>query len=94
MMIATIRYTDCMRDKKVVFGVLSQLNVHILWSQTAALGIQYKIKLEVESVDKLNEILTILNKNTTYGVEFLSCKYTFSEILSKLFKEREEKNGW
>lgn len=91
-MIATIRYTDCMRDKKVVFGVLSQLNVHILWSQTAALGIQYKIKLEVESVDKLNEILTILNRNTVYGVEFLSCKHTFLEILSRLFKEK--KNDW
>lgn len=91
-MITTIRYTDCMSDKKVVFGVLSQLNVHILWSQTAALGIQYKIKLEVESVDKLNEILTILNRNTVYGVEFLSCKYTFLEILSRLFKEK--KNDW
>lgn len=91
-MIATIRYTDCGRDKRTVFGVLSQLNVYVIWSQTVALGIQYKIKLEVESVDKLNEILTILNKNTTYGVEFLSCKYTFSEILSKLFKEK--KNDW
>lgn len=91
-MVATIRYTDCGKDKRVVFGVLSQLNVHVLWTQTIALRINYKIKLEVESVDKLNEIISILNKNTTYGVEILNCKYTFSEVLSRLFKEN--KNDW
>lgn len=92
-MVATIRYTDCMLDKKVVFGVLSQLNAHVLWTQTVSAGIQYKIKLQVESVDELNQILTVLNKNTTYGVEYLSCKPTFGEVLAGLFKEKK-KNDW
>lgn len=91
-MVATIRYTDCLQDKRIVFGVLSQLNAHVLWTQTVAWGIHYKIKLQVESVDELNQILTVLNKNTTYGVEYLSCRPTFREVLSGLFKEK--KNDW
>lgn len=91
-MVATIRYTDCLQDKRIVFGVLSQLNAHVLWTQTVALGINYKIKLQVESVDELNQILTVLNKNTIYGVEYLSCRLTFGEVLSGLFKEK--KNDW
>lgn len=91
-MVATIRYTDCLQDKRIVFGVLSQLNAHVLWTQTVAWGINYKIKLQVESVDELNQILAVLNRNTTYGVEYLSCKPTFGEILSGLFKEK--KNDW
>lgn len=83
-MIATIRYTDCMQDRRIVFSILSQLNVHIIRSQSLSWGIQYKIKLVIENVDKLNEILAILNKNTIYGVELLYYRPTFREILSEL----------
>lgn len=86
-MIATIRYVDSCADKKCIFEILSLLNINIIWTQAFSFGIHRKIKFNVEDVDKLNEILFILNKNTLYGVEFISYRPTFKEILSKLFSK-------
>lgn len=89
-MIATIRYLNCFRDKNIVFGTLSKFNVHIIYSQNYSIGLRYKIKLKIKDRNEINNILTILNKNTDCGVELLSCKPTIREIFFKnLFKDNK-----
>lgn len=94
-MIATIRYIDCMSDRKIVYGVLSQLNVNIIRSKEPSLHFQnQRVILWVEDIDEINNILSILNKNTTYGVSLVSIRRTFGEVISGLFKEKKKKNDW
>ena len=91
-MIATIKYTDCMKDQRIVFGVLAQLKANIIKTDNKPYTIYHNITLYVEDMDEINTIMSILNKNTTYGVVLLNCRKTFKEILSGLFKEK--KNDW
>lgn len=84
-MIAVIKYTDCMKDQNVVFGILSQLNVNIIKTDNKPYTIYHKITLYVEDMDEINTILTVLNKNTAYGVVLLSCRKSFKEIMKELF---------
>lgn len=93
-MIATIRYTNCLSDRKIVYGVLSQLNANIIRSKEPSLSFQnQRVILWVENMDEINNILSILNKNTDYGVSLVSIKRTFGEVLTSLFKEKKE-NDW
>lgn len=93
-MVATIRYTDCMSDRKIVYGVLSQLNANIIRSKEPQFNFQnQRIILWVNDMDEMNNILSILNKNTAYGVSLVSIRWTLSEILADLFKEKK-KNDW
>lgn len=84
-MIAVIKYTDCMKDQNIVFGILSQLNVNIIKTDNKPYTIYHKITLYVEDMDEINTILTVLNKNTVYGVVLLSCRKSFKEIMKELF---------
>lgn len=84
-MIAVIKYTDCMKDQNIVFGILSQLNVNIIKTSNKPYTIYHKITLYVEDMDEINTILTVLNKNTAYGVVLLSCRKSFKEIMKELF---------
>lgn len=90
-MIAVIKYTDCGRDQSVVFGVLSQLKANIIKIDNKTFTIYHKITLYVENTEEINNILSILNRNTTYGVVLLSCKETLLEKLERIFKH-EPKN--
>lgn len=85
-MVAVIKYTDCMKDQNIVFGVLSQLRANIIKTDNKPYTIEHKITLYVEDMDEINTILAVLNKNTTYGVVLLSCKETFFEKLERIFK--------
>lgn len=73
-MIATIKYTDCMKDQRIVFGVLAQLKANIIKTDNKPYTIYHKITLYVEDIDEINTIISVLNKNTTYGVVLLNCK--------------------
>lgn len=84
-MIAVIKYTNCMKDQNIVFGILSQLNVNIIKTDNKPYTIYHKITLYVEDMDEINTILTVLNKNTAYGVVLLSCRKSFKEIMKELF---------
>lgn len=84
-MIAVIKYTDCMKDQNIVFGILSQLNVNIIKTDNKPYTIYHKITLYVEDMDEINTILTVLNKNTVHGVVLLSCRKSFKEIMKELF---------
>jgi hypothetical protein len=88
-MIAVIRYTDVGREKRIVYGVLAQLNITIIKSQCPGWSIYPTITLQVENTDEINNILTILNRNSYYGVELVSCKKTFLEVLKSLFSKEE-----
>lgn len=85
-MIAVIKYTNCGKDQNIVFGVLSQLRTNIIKTDNKPYTIYHKITLYVEDIDEINTIISILNKNTTYGVVLLSCKETFFEKLERIFK--------
>lgn len=91
-MIATIKYTDCMKDQRIVFGVLAQLKANIIKTDNKPYTIYHNITLYVEDMDEINTIMSILNKNTTYGVVLLNCRKTFKEKIKELFKEK--KNNW
>lgn len=42
-------------------------------------------------MDEINTIMSILNKNTTYGVVLLNCRKTFKEKIKELFSyERKD----
>ena len=90
-MIATIKYTDCMKDQRIVFGVLAQLKANIIKTDNKPYTIYHNITLYVEDMDEINTIMSILNKNTTYGVVLLNCRKTFKEKIKELFSY-EQKN--
>lgn len=87
-MIVTIEYK--LGEERTVFGVLSELNVHIIRSQDSSWSYKYRIKMSVENIDKVNEILSILNKNTIYGVRLVRCRPTIKEMLFNFFTETRE----
>lgn len=90
-MIATIKYTDCMQDQRIVFGVLAQLKANIIKTDNKQYTIYHNITLYVEDMDEINTIMSILNKNTTYGVVLLNCRKTFKEKIKELFSyERKD----
>lgn len=89
-MIAVIKYTDCMNDTNIVFGVLSQLNANIVKTDNKQYTIYHNITLCVENVEEINKILSVLNNKTTYGVVLLSCKKTFGERIKELFQHEQK----
>lgn len=84
-MIAIIKYTDCGKDQRIVFGVLAQLKANIIKTDNKPYTIYHNITLYVENIDEINTIISILNKNTTYGVVLLSCRKSFGEKIKELF---------
>ena len=44
-MIATIKYTDCMKDQRIVFGVLAQLKANIIKTDNKPYTIYHNITL-------------------------------------------------
>lgn len=89
-MIAIIKYTDCMNDTNIVFGVLSQLNVNIVKTDNKKYTIYHNITLYVKNTEEINKILSVLNNKTTYGVVLLNCKKTFSEKIKELFQHERK----
>lgn len=74
-----LQYTDCMRDERNVFRTLGELNVTIIKTIPDIFSIYPKIIIKVANYFELNEILAILNKNTTYGVRLVKVKKSLFE---------------
>lgn len=89
-MIAIIKYTDCMKDQNIVFGVLAQLKANVIKTDNKPYTIYHNITLYVEDMEEINNIISILNKNTTYGVVLLSCRKTFGERIKELFQHEQK----
>lgn len=89
-MIAVIKYTDCMKDQNIVFGVLAQLKANVIKTDNKPYTIYHKITLYVEDMEEINTIISVLNKNTTYGVVLLSCRKTFGERIKELFQHERK----
>lgn len=84
---AVLRYTDCLGDEKNVFETLGELNVTIIKTIPDRISIYPKIIIKVANYLELNQILTILNRNTIYGVRFIKIK---KSLFERLFERIEE----
>ena len=84
-MIAVIQHTDAMNDKRIVFGVLSQLKANVIKTDNDSETYHPKITLYVEDMKEIHNILSVLNRNTVYGVSLLKCKETFWEKIERIF---------
>lgn len=84
---ATITYTDgFINDERVIYEILSELNIDILasyytWTMTP------QIIISVESLEDIRRILYILNRNTCYGVSLVNLKPTIKELMQNLFRK-------
>lgn len=84
---ATIAYTDgFINDERVIYEILSELNIDILtsyytWTMTP------QIVISVESPEDIRHILYILNRNTYYGVSLVNLKPTIKELMQNLFRK-------
>lgn len=74
-----LRYTDCLGDKKNVFETLGKLNVTVIKKIPDRISIYPKVIIKVADYFEMNKILTILNRNTIYGVEFVKVKKSLFE---------------
>lgn len=74
MIKAVLRYTDCMDDKRRVNYYLSESNVIIIKTREPSGTIYHKVTILVESMTKLNEIMSLLNNKTLYGVTLVKVK--------------------
>lgn len=84
MIKAVLEYTDCMGDKRVVNYYLSQYPVTILKTRKGS-SIYLKVTILVDSIEKLNEVVSLLNNKTHYGVTIVKVKkqLTYLEIIFK-----------
>ena len=73
MLRVVLKYTDCLQDGRVVFGVLAAHEVKILhtWS---FLTMYPRVTIRIKDYDKLNDILYDLNKQSSYEVRVVKVK--------------------
>ena len=73
MLRVVLKYTDCLQDGRVVFGVLAAHKVEILhtWS---FLTMYPRVTIRIKDYDKLKDILYDLNKQSSYEVRVVKVK--------------------
>jgi hypothetical protein len=74
---AVIQYTDCLGDKRTVNYYLTRNNVKIVKTRKG-MSIYPKITIIVGSIKELNEIVSILNNESQYGVSVVKTRKMFN----------------
>ncbi len=64
---AILKYTDCLQDGRNVFNTLAIKNVEILRTKSG-LSIYPKITIRIKDHEKLNELISALNRICKYEV--------------------------
>lgn len=73
MLKVVLKYTDCLQDGRNVFGVLAAHNVKILKTRSG-LSIYPKVTICIDDYNKLNDILSDLNRTCSYEVRVVKVK--------------------
>lgn len=81
-MIATLRYHEgsIISDGKIVFAVLAKNNAEIIKTTRRFDEYNPRVKIKVDSLEKLNKIVQEINDKTAYEVSVVKVK---NEILRK-----------
>ena len=74
MLRVVLQYTDCLQEGKTVFGTLAAHNVEIIKTTCLPFSICPRIIIRIEDINKLNECLYDLNKNSIYEVRIVKAK--------------------
>lgn len=85
-MIATIKYKNIGRERKIIFDVLYQLKVNIIKTTWSCMTSNATIKFKAEDKDDIYAILNILNLNSEYGVQLLNYRRTFKECINNFLE--------
>lgn len=73
MLRVVLKYTDCLQDGRIVFGVLATHEVEILHTRSF-LTMYPRITICIKDYEKLNNLLYDLNKQTSYEVRVVKVK--------------------
>ena len=73
MLKVVLKYTDCLQDGRVVFGVLAAHKVEILHTRSF-LTMYPRVTIRIKDYDELNDILYDLNKQSSYEVRIVKVK--------------------
>ena len=73
MLKVVLKYTDCLQDGRVVFGVLAAHKVEILHTRSF-LTMYPRVTIRIKDYDELNDILYDLNKQSSYEVRVVKVK--------------------
>lgn len=73
MLRVVLKYTDCLQDGRIVFGVLAAHKVEILHTRSF-LTMYPRVTICIKDYEKLNNLLYNLNKQTSYEVRVVKVK--------------------
>ena len=73
MLRVVLKYTDCLQDGRIVFGVLAEHKVEILHTRSF-LTMYPRVTICIKDYEKLNNLLYNLNKQTSYKVRVVKVK--------------------
>lgn len=73
MLRVVLKYTDCLQDGRIVFGVLAAHKVEILHTRSF-LTMYPRVTICIKDYEKLNNLLYNLNKHTSYEVRVVKVK--------------------
>ena len=76
MIKAVIRYTDCLGDERKVNYYLSNSNAKII--KTKRQSICPRVTIIVDTMKELNEIVSVLNRESIYGVSVVKAREMFN----------------
>lgn len=89
MLKVKLKYTDCIEDKRRVYGIISYYNNIKVLKTRAGFDIHPTITLLIKDYYELNQLVGMLNCYTDYGVEIKKVKDLDESILHKFFKRND-----
>ena len=87
MLRVILQYKCCSDDGKNVFNTLAIRNVEILKTRQGC-NVYPRVTIRIKDNDKLNQLVSALNKNCSYEVRVVKVKpeETIADLFKKLFK--------